>query len=215
MKALAKLALKMGLILLALVVLIQLTGVVDLDHARQWVLHAQNAPPVWVAGAIVGLLCLDLLLSVPTLALSIGAGHTLGWAAGSLTVWCGLMAAGCFGYAAGRFAGARAVCFLMPDPAQAREATQTFEDHSFAMIALSRGAPMIPEMCACLAGITRMSPWRFALAWTLNSAPYALLTGALGAHSSLERPHVAVAGALGLYALMWGGWWLWRRAKMS
>lgn len=213
MKALLKLALKLGLIFLTLVVLIQLTGLVDMERARDWVLHAQSVHPAWVALGVIGLLCVDLLLSVPTLALSIGAGHVLGWWTASLVVWCGLMGAGGLGYVAGRVAGPRVLRRLMPDEAQAQEATQTFLAHGFIMTVLSRGAPMIPEMCACLAGMTRMPASRFALAWTLNSAPYALLTTGLGAFSSLDSPALAVAGALGLYVLMWGSWWVWRRRE--
>lgn len=46
---------------------------------------------------------------------------------------------------------------------------KAFQKYGFVMILMSRAAPILPEVSACLAGMTRMRIRTFFVAWSINT----------------------------------------------
>ena len=74
---------------------------------------------------------------------------------------------------------------------------------------------MLPEITACMAGFTKMAPHRYSLFFALSSLPYVLIAAYAGSISSIEDPKPAIYAALGLYAVLWTGWFLFRRRRKA
>ena len=79
------------------------------------------------------------------------------------------------------------------------------------MILLARAAPILPEVTACMAGMTRMKLTRFTLFWTIGTLPYMGIAAYAGSVSTLEDPMPTIYAALGLYGVMWVGWFVYRK----
>ncbi|EPJ47894.1 MAG: hypothetical protein OFPI_31490 [Osedax symbiont Rs2] len=79
------------------------------------------------------------------------------------------------------------------------------------MILFSRAMPILPEVTACLSGITKMPFVKFLLAWTASSVPYALIATYAGSISSLENPKPAIIAAITLTLIMWSAWFIFQR----
>jgi uncharacterized membrane protein YdjX (TVP38/TMEM64 family) len=85
----------------------------------------------------------------------------------------------------------------------------------FLMIIMSRASPILPEVSACMAGITGMKFRRFLLAWTINSVPFALIAAYSGSVSSISNPRPAIYAAISIYAVLWIGWWILKKYKIK
>ncbi len=83
------------------------------------------------------------------------------------------------------------------------------------MILLSRAMPILPEVTACLAGMTKMKFSRFLLAWCLSTIPYVLIVSYAGSVSSLENPKPAIYTAIGISATLWAGWYLFNKKRKN
>jgi uncharacterized membrane protein YdjX (TVP38/TMEM64 family) len=81
------------------------------------------------------------------------------------------------------------------------------------MILMSRASPILPEVSACMAGITRMPFRKFLLAWTINTVPFALIASYSGSISSISNPRPAIYAAISIYAVLWIGWWILKKYK--
>ena len=178
---------------------------------EQWLRNAREISPEYVVLLVIALLVADLLVSVPTLTITMLAGFLLGQWLGAAAVLCGLYAAGCLGYVISRQIGDRLLKTLLKQPAKRHEAIKSFEAHGFGMIILARAAPILPEVTACLAGATKMPFGRFFLAWSLNSVPYVLVATFAGSISTLESPQPALFTALAISVTLWLCWFFFRR----
>lgn len=184
------------------------------DDVELWLHEAQRTSPATLAGLVVALLLADILVSVPTLTITMLAGFLLGQFAGATAALLGLYGAGLIGYSVSRVFGDRLLCVLMKDDAKRMQVRETFAQHGFGMIILARAAPILPEVTACLAGATRMSLSRFLAAWSLNSIPYVFVATLAGSLSSLENPQPALFTAFGISATLWVSWFLFRRRML-
>jgi len=81
------------------------------------------------------------------------------------------------------------------------------------MILLSRAMPILPEVTACLAGMTKMKFSKFILAWLISTIPYVLIISYAGSASSIENPKPAIYTAIGISVTLWSGWYLFINAK--
>ena len=70
-----------------------------------------------------------------------------------------------------------------------RKAKETFLNYGLGMILLSRSSPIFPEVCACMAGMTKTRFSKFALAWIVNSVPYAVDLDIVAQWLVCERGH--------------------------
>ena len=215
MKPLIKIMLTLGLFFTAIMVFLKLTGLLTVDKIKLWLETAQTISPVYVAAIVVTLLFADLVMAVPTLTITILAGFFLGPIAGTGAAVGGMMLAGLSGYSLSRYKGDVLVRFLIKEEAERQKAKQAFLDHGVMIILLSRAAPVIPEVSACMAGLTRMPFSRFLGAWCLSSIPYAAIAAYAGSVSSLANPLPAILAAIFLSGISWLGWAIFTRWKQN
>ena len=83
------------------------------------------------------------------------------------------------------------------------------------MIILARAAPMVPEVTSCMAGVTGMPLLRFLKFFMIGNLPYVLIASYAGSISSLNSPMPAIYTTLGLYVVLWTGWYLFQRSKRN
>jgi uncharacterized membrane protein YdjX (TVP38/TMEM64 family) len=110
-----------------------------------------------------------------------------------------------------RYYGDKILTFLIKDDYKKDNAIKTFHKHGFTMILLSRAMPMIPEISACLSGMTKMNFGKFILAWAISSIPYVLIASYAGSISSLENPKPAIFAAVGISLFFWISWFFYHR----
>lgn len=186
-------------------------GILTVENVRHWLELAQGVDPVWVAGTVILLLFLDLFVAVPTLMITILAGFFLGFPIGATAALTGMSLAAFSGYTISHVWGERVISLVVREKKDRLEMAETFERSGPTMIVLSRAAPMIPEVTACMAGATRMRISRYGLFFTISTLPYVLIATYAGSISSPESPKPAIYAALLLYAVLWIGWYLFRR----
>lgn len=131
--------------------------------------------------------------------------YFLGYTYGAMAALTGTLLASVSGYVISRYYGYRIMSILMKDRDKRIEAIAAFDRAGFAMIILSRAAPILPEASACLAGMTRMKFWRFFLAWSISTIPYVLIATYAGSISS------AILTAIFISSFLWLSWFLYHR----
>ena len=211
MKPLIKLMLTLGLAFATTFLLLNATGVVTVAKIETWLTLARDADPLWVAPIIALLLFVDLIISVPTLATITLSGYFLGPVIGALAGIVGLVMAGLGGYTVSRRYGDLLLKLVFKDEAKRMEAVATFQEHGAVVILLSRASPILPEVSACMAGMTRMPLGKFLILWLASSVPYAVIAAYAGSISSLDNPQPAIFAAIGLMSFLWISWLVVRR----
>jgi uncharacterized membrane protein YdjX (TVP38/TMEM64 family) len=211
MKSLIKVMLILGSIFALTFVLGRIFGILTVENVKLWLDLAQSVDPVWVAGTVILLLFIDLFVAVPTLTITILAGLFLGFPAGAVAAFSGMSLAAFAGYTLSRIWGDRVILRVVREEHDRMEMANAFHQSGPMMIILSRAAPMIPEVTACMAGVTKMPFGRYALYFTISTLPYALIASYAGSISSPDSPKPAFYAALFLYVVLWSGWYLFRR----
>lgn len=211
MKPLIKIMLTLGLVFATTFLLLNATGVVTVAKIETWLTLARDADPLWVAPIIALLLFVDLIISVPTLATITLSGYFLGPVVGALAGIAGLVMAGLGGYCMSHRYGDLLLKVVIKEEAKRSDAVATFQEHGAVVILLSRASPMLPEVCACMAGMTRMPLGKFLVLWLASSVPYAAIAAYAGSISSLDNPHPAIFAAIGLMSFLWLSWLVMRR----
>ena len=211
MKPLIKIMLTLGLAFATTFLLLNATGVVTVAKIEAWLTLARDADPLWVAPIIALLLFVDLIISVPTLATITLSGYFLGPVVGALAGIAGLVMAGLGGYCISYRYGDLLLKVVIKEEAKRSDAVATFQEHGAVVILLSRASPMLPEVCACMAGMTRMPLGKFLVLWLASSVPYAAIAAYAGSISSLDNPQPAIFAAIGLMSFLWLSWLVVRR----
>ena len=186
-------------------------GILTIENVTNWLELAGSVDPIWLAGTVILLLFLDLFVAVPTLTITILAGFFLGFPAGATAAFTGMSLAAFSGYAISRIWGESAVSFLVRDKNDRQEMAETFQRNGPTMIVLSRAAPIVPEVTACMAGATNMRFSLYVGYFTLSTLPYVLIAAYAGSISSPDSPQPAIYAALTLYAALWIGWYFFRK----
>ena len=213
MKPLLKIMLILALAFASTFIILKSTGLITVEKIELWLEMAKNADPIWVALIVAGLLFADLFIAVPTLTTMILGGFFLGPIVGAIAGIVGLLLAGTCGYGISRRYGDLLINFLIKDPEKRTEAIQTFRKHGAIVILLSRATPILPEVSACMAGMTRMPFFKFLSLWLISTVPYAIIAAYAGSISTLEEPKPAILTAIGLTAFFWVGWLIFRKFK--
>ena len=143
--------------------------------SREW-LERYGA---WAWAAAIGLLMSDLVLPVPSTAVMSALGILYGPVLGGLIGAVGSFLAGTLAYVLCRLLGQRAARRLVGERDLER-GRRFFARTGGWAVALSRWLPLLPEIIACLAGLTRMSAGRFFAALACGCLPMALVFAALG-----------------------------------
>ncbi|SDE58274.1 TVP38/TMEM64 family protein [Kordiimonas lacus] len=211
MAALVKIFLILALGFASTFIVLNAAGVLTTTQIEAWLTTASSLSPGLVALIIAALLFADLFIAMPTLTLCLLAGYFLGFGMGSLATITGLTLAGICGHGLSRHYGDRLLRRIARSEQQISEAKSMFQTHGFLMILIARAMPIIPEVSACLSGITRMRFSRFLAAWWLGSVPYCLIAAYAGSVSTVDNPMPAVYTALTLSGTLWTVWFYFYR----
>ena len=211
MKPLIKVMLILGSVFAATFAVGALLGVLTIENVKNWLERAQSADPVWVIATVIFLLFLDLFVAVPTLTITILAGFFLGFPMRAAAALTGLSAVAFSGFTISRVWGEHAISWVVRSENDRQDLAESFQSSGPLMIILARAAPIVPEVTACMAGATGMPLARYCLFFSIGTLPYVLIAAYAGSISSLENPMPAIYAALGLYLVLWIGWYLLRR----
>ena len=213
MKPLIKVMLILGSIFALTFVLGRVFGILTVENVKHWLEVAASIDSLWLATTVILLLFIDLFVAVPTLTITILAGFFLGFPFGAAAAFIGISLAAFCGYLISRIWGGKPISLLVRDPKERLEMATTFQRNGPTMIILSRAAPIVPEVTACMAGATKMHFGRYILYFTISTLPYVLIASYAGSISSVESPQPAIYAALMLYVVLWVGWYLFQRKQ--
>ncbi len=215
MKSLFKVILIIALCFASTFVLVQMTDLISIEKIEIWLNDAKNISPLYISAFIIFLMFIDLFISIPTLATIILAGHFMGSQYGALSAICGLMIAGITGYFLGTIFGDKILKLIMKDAAQRNEVKETFNDHGFVMILLSRAMPILPEVTTCIAGMSGMPFLKFLIAWSISIIPYCLFAAYAGSISTLRNPEPAIIVWAILSSVLWTGCFFFNKMRKA
>ncbi|MEO9947069.1 VTT domain-containing protein [Paraglaciecola sp.] len=207
MKSLLKLIFSLTLVFISIFIVMKFTGFITIEKVENWLLMAKNTGVVTLMLIVIVILLSDLLLSIPTLATVTLSGYFLGHTYGAIASLIGLMLVGLMGYMVSLYHGEKIEKRILPTSEQRLDARQNFTKHGYVMILFSRAIPMLPEISACMAGMTNMPFNRFIGAWLLSITPYVLICTYAGSISSLDNPAPAIYSAISVNVILWLAWY--------
>jgi uncharacterized membrane protein YdjX (TVP38/TMEM64 family) len=155
----------------------------------------------WGAFAVIALLMSDLVLPIPATPVISAAGYLYGAWVGGLIGATGSFASGMLGYGLCRAFGHSIAHRLAGGEALAQNEA-LFRRSGPWLVAASRWLPLLPEVIACLAGITAMPLRIFAAALACGAVPLGFVYAAIGA-SGHHNPQLAMALSLLIPPLLW------------
>jgi uncharacterized membrane protein YdjX (TVP38/TMEM64 family) len=155
----------------------------------------------WGWAAIVALLVGDLFLPIPSTLVMSAAGLLYGALLGGLLAATGSFLSGAVAYLLCRTLGHGAAARLV-GAEDLEKGARLFAQRGPWLVALSRALPVLPEVIACLAGLTRMPAPSFFLALACGSGAVGFLYAGIGA-AGVEAPALALVGSMFAPALLW------------
>ncbi|NQV98212.1 MAG: VTT domain-containing protein [Rhodospirillales bacterium] len=129
--------------------------------------------------AAIGLLVADLAIPVPTTAVMAALGMVYGPVYGGLYASLGSVISGLVGYGLCRKLGRPFALWLSGDQGLA-EGERIFTNFGGWIVAMSRWLPVVSEVVACLAGLSRMPFPVFLVALLCGSVPLGFLFSFIG-----------------------------------
>jgi len=160
-----------------------------LDGAKA--LEYLRAQGPWSGVVGVGLIVIDLVIPVPSPAVMAALGLIYGPLAGGAIASFGSFLAALVGYTLCRAIGPRAAAWIA-GPRQIERLSEYFERKGMWAIAVSRFIPAVPEVLACMAGLTRMPFGRFTAGNLIGSISVGFLNAYFGSRG-VTNPASAVA----------------------
>ena len=215
MRNLLKIMLTLACVFASTFLIAKLTGVISIEKIHTWLEFARNSHSNYVAIIVIALLALDIVFAVPTLTIIMLSGYFLGHTYGAIASITGVLLAGGLGYMLSYFYGEKLEKLIIKNEQQRQELRVVFNQFGIPMILLSRAMPILPEVTACMSGMTKMPFWKFMLAWILSSVPYVLIASYAGAISTLNNPKPAIITAIGLTTFFWLGWFILQRVSKN
>ena len=215
MKHLLKVIIIIGALFALSFLLLKTTGILSVEQIKMWFVEAKELSPIYVGVIVLLLLFADLFIAIPTMTVITLSGYFLGFRYGASASIAGLILAGVSGYWLSHILGERVFDFVLRKEKARKEAKETFRKHGVVMILLSRAIPILPEVTACLAGMTKMKFSKFLLVWSLSTIPYVLILAFAGSVSSIENPKPAIYTAIAISATLWTGWYLFNKKRKS
>jgi membrane protein DedA with SNARE-associated domain len=151
------------------------------EPINAWVarLLAPAAGRATLALLVVLLLASDVLLPIPSSFVAAGSVSLLGAAQGALAIALGMTGAAWLGYALGRFGG-EALTRRLAGERELLRARSLMSRYGSWVLLVCRGVPVVAEASTLLAGTTRMTAWRFALATSLGNVGLSCAYAAIG-----------------------------------
>lgn len=180
----------------------------SLENTVSWLRSTGN----WAWAAGIGLLIIDLFLPILGTVVMSALGLVYGWFIGGLLSALGSIAAGLLAYGLAHKLGRKSVLWLTGENGLA-EGERLFHGETGGwLVAFSRWMPVLPEVVACLAGITKMPFKRFFAALCTGCFPMGFIFAYIG-ETGNEQPVIAVILSAGLPPLIWGAFRLFYRKK--
>src|SRR5690606_5897222 len=153
----------------------------------------------WMAGIV--LLASDLLLPLPATIVMSALGYIYGTMVGGLISAAGSFVAGATGYWLCRLAGEKAARWILGQ--QDFDRAKRMAHHLGGwLVVLSRWLPVLPEVIACIAGLTRMQAGYFHLALARGSLPLDFIYAWIG-HTGVANPLLAILFSACVPPLIW------------
>jgi len=172
-------------------------GLEDETRFRSWFEVTESRHGQAIAGiALVLLLAVDLVLPLPSSALMMLSGSLFGTALGTAIGFVGSAASATIGFAVCRRFGVPAFTRFCGEAETTRLSTSLAKLSPW-LVLLTRAAPMLAELAACLAGLAAWSFRRFLLCVALGTAPVAWVYAAAGANAR-DASGTALAIGIGL-----------------
>lgn len=131
----------------------------------------------WLAA--IGLLIADLAIPVPTTAVMAALGMVYGPVIGGIVASFGSIVSGLLGYALCRKIG-RPFALLLSGKKGLAEGEKLFQNIGGWIVVMSRWLPVVSELVACLAGLSKMSFPIFLAALICGSLPLGFLFSSIG-----------------------------------
>ncbi len=155
----------------------------------------------WAWAAIVGLLAADLVLPLPGTAVMSAGGYLYGALLGGVIAAGGSFLSGLLAYGLCRRFGHRLAERIAGREELAR-GEALFRTRGAWLVALSRALPLLPEVVACLAGLTRMPLRTFMISLACGCIPVGFIFAAIGA-AGKDRPGLALALSIAVPAVLY------------
>jgi uncharacterized membrane protein YdjX (TVP38/TMEM64 family) len=212
-KSLLKIILIIGSLFASTFIILKVTGVLSIENVRYYFEQALTLSPFILFILVFSLLFADLFIAVPTLTVIILSGFFLGFPLGFLASFLGLFFAGFSGYFICRFFGGNFLNFIIKDKDKISELKEDYSKYGAIIILLSRAVPILPEVSACISGMTKMPLLKFSLAWIIVTIIYTGFGSYFGSISTLENPMPAILGGMGISAFFWISWLIFLRYK--
>jgi uncharacterized membrane protein YdjX (TVP38/TMEM64 family) len=144
-------------------------------------------------GLVAGVLSTDILLPVPSSAVSTWAGGVLGVGWGTAASWLGMTVGATLGFALAHWLG-RPLALRMARRDDLARMARTLETWGVLALVLTRPVPVFAEACVLLTGTMNLSWRRFLPAVVLANLAISLVYAGFGAFA---RSHDALSVALG------------------
>lgn len=170
------------------------------DALLQWLAHWGRA---WGWALAMLLLVADLFLPVPGTAVMSGLGYLYGAWWGGLAAAAGSFLSGALAYELCSRFGERVAARLMGQEGLERGHRLFAGRTGGFVIALSRCLPLLPEVVACMAGLTKMPAFRFYAALACGCLPMGFIFAGIGA-AGHDAPGTAIALSIAVPAVLYG-----------
>lgn len=175
-------------------------------------MHETN--PYLFALIVVGLLWLDLLVAIPTMATILLAGYFLGPVLGAAASIVGLLLMGLSGYGMGRKLGRAAVKRFYKDERRLADIEAAFARNDLLVLFACQALPILPELSCCLAGVARTRPARFLLGYAVGVVPFASILAWAGSVSTADDPSPAILVGIGVTVTLLLAWQALKRRSL-
>jgi uncharacterized membrane protein YdjX (TVP38/TMEM64 family) len=170
------------------------------DALQRWLASAGYA---WGWLLAVLLLAADLFLPVPGTAVMSGLGYVYGAFAGGLIAAAGSFLAGVLAWWLCRHCGDRMAIRLMGEKGYEQGKRLFSGDTGGLVVALSRCLPLLPEIVACMAGLTKMPAAGFLTSLACGCLPMGFIFAWVGA-TGHDSPGLAIGLSILIPAILYG-----------
>jgi len=213
MPALLKIMLVLASIFASTFLIAKLAGVLSITQITLWLELAKSIDSSILTLVVIALLFADLFIAIPSLTVMLLSGYFLGATYGALAAIIGVMLAGVSGYLLSYFYGEKLETLLVNNEKQRMQLRAQFNQYGSLMIIFSRALPILPEVSACMAGLTKMPVIKFITTWSISSIPYAIIATYAGSISSISNPKPAILTAIVLTSFCWIAWFIVRQVN--
>jgi uncharacterized membrane protein YdjX (TVP38/TMEM64 family) len=170
------------------------------DALQRWLASHGKA---WGWLVAVLLLVADLFLPVPGTAVMSGLGYVYGVWLGGLASSSGTFLSGALAYGLCRWLGRGMALRLMGERGYEQGVRMFSGGGGGFIVAGSRCLPLLPEVVACMAGLTKMPAARFFTALACGSVPVGFVFAWIGA-AGRESPGLAIGLSILVPVLLYG-----------